>query len=47
MICLFQSKYSWKQVTRNTTLQDVAPTVLEFLGLPVPEEMEGESLVNL
>ncbi len=27
-------------------LQDVAPTILELLGLPQPEEMEGKSLLD-
>jgi 2,3-bisphosphoglycerate-independent phosphoglycerate mutase len=42
-----QSKFQWKKTTRNTTLQDVAPTVLELLGIKVPEEMEGESLLEI
>ena len=30
---------------RNGALCDVAPTMLELLGLPVPEEMTGRSLI--
>ena len=30
---------------RDGRLGDVAPTVLQLLGLPVPEEMTGESLI--
>lgn len=26
-------------------LCDVAPTILEYMGLPIPEEMTGESLL--
>jgi 2,3-bisphosphoglycerate-independent phosphoglycerate mutase len=31
---------------RNGSLQDIAPTVLELLGLPKPAEMTGESLLT-
>jgi 2,3-bisphosphoglycerate-independent phosphoglycerate mutase len=30
---------------RDGLLADVAPTMLEILGLPVPHEMEGRSLL--
>jgi 2,3-bisphosphoglycerate-independent phosphoglycerate mutase len=30
---------------RDGTLADLAPTILELLGLPVPEEMTGRSLL--
>ena len=30
---------------RDGTLADIAPTVLELLGLPVPEEMSGRTLL--
>jgi bisphosphoglycerate-independent phosphoglycerate mutase (AlkP superfamily) len=30
----------------DANLLDVAPTVLELLGLPVPEEMRGRSLAG-
>jgi 2,3-bisphosphoglycerate-independent phosphoglycerate mutase len=30
---------------RDGTLADLAPTVLELMGLPVPEEMTGRSLL--
>lgn len=33
----------WK--LRSGTLADVAPTLLELLGLPQPEEMDGRSLI--
>jgi 2,3-bisphosphoglycerate-independent phosphoglycerate mutase len=32
---------------RRGILADVAPTLLELLGLPVPSEMEGRSLIEL
>ena len=31
--------------TLDAHLLDVAPTVLELLGLPVPDDMRGQSLV--
>ena len=31
--------------TRLLRLADVAPTVLELLGLPQPEQMDGRSLL--
>ena len=31
--------------TMSGRIADVAPTMLELLGLPVPEEMTGRSLV--
>jgi 2,3-bisphosphoglycerate-independent phosphoglycerate mutase len=30
---------------RDGGLSDLAPTVLQLLGLPIPEEMTGRSLV--
>ena len=32
---------------RNGVLADVAPTVLRLMGLPQPEEMTGEVLIEL
>jgi predicted AlkP superfamily phosphohydrolase/phosphomutase len=31
---------------KNMTLLDIAPTLLSLLGLPVPEDMEGQSLLQ-
>jgi 2,3-bisphosphoglycerate-independent phosphoglycerate mutase len=33
------------QRLRDGTLADLAPTILELLGLPVPKEMTGRSLL--
>jgi 2,3-bisphosphoglycerate-independent phosphoglycerate mutase len=30
---------------RDGGLSDLAPTLLELLGLPIPEEMTGRSLI--
>ena len=34
---------SEKQVERRAMLVDIAPTILQTVGLPVPKEMQGES----
>ena len=31
---------------RNMTLLDIAPTILSLMGLPIPEDMEGRSLLQ-
>jgi arylsulfatase A-like enzyme len=31
---------------KNMTLLDVAPTILSLTGLPIPEDMEGQSLLQ-
>jgi arylsulfatase A-like enzyme/Tfp pilus assembly protein PilF len=36
-----------KQVTAAVGLVDVAPTLLEALGMPVPREMQGQSMLRL
>lgn len=33
-------------IERNVSLLDIAPTILNHLGIPVPEDMEGEDLFN-
>ncbi len=35
-----------KIVTAQSSLQDIAPTILELMGLPKPEAMTGHSLLN-
>ena len=32
-------------ILKNGRLCDIAPTMLELMGLPIPEEMTGESLL--
>ena len=39
---------SKKFITKDdAALCDVAPTVLDLMGLPIPEEMTGNSLLNI
>lgn len=35
----------FKEITHNAALCDVAPTVLDVMGLVFPEEMGGQSLL--
>lgn len=35
----------FKETTHNAALCDVATTVLDVMGLPIPEEMGGQSLL--
>ncbi len=41
------SKSAGKQVEPRVGLVDVAPTILEAAGVPVPKEMQGKSLLSL
>jgi hypothetical protein len=34
------------QITSNTQNMDIAPTILDYLGEPIPDWMEGESLLK-
>ncbi|MGB1927364.1 MAG: sulfatase-like hydrolase/transferase, partial [Rubripirellula sp.] len=36
-----------KTLRQDGRLADIAPTVLTLMGLPIPEEMTGESLISL
>jgi 2,3-bisphosphoglycerate-independent phosphoglycerate mutase len=39
-------KNSGINISENGSLQDIAPTILNLMGLPVPEEMTGRSLIQ-
>jgi 2,3-bisphosphoglycerate-independent phosphoglycerate mutase len=43
--CIFVSNKDLKLKKEQSTLIDLAPTVLDLFGLPKPEEMDGESLI--
>jgi 2,3-bisphosphoglycerate-independent phosphoglycerate mutase len=36
----------FKKTDKSGALCDVAPTILEVMGLPIPEEMTGQSLID-
>jgi 2,3-bisphosphoglycerate-independent phosphoglycerate mutase len=44
VILVAKDDASWR--LRDGGLRDVAPTLLELLGLPVPERMTGASLLS-
>ncbi len=43
--CIWVDKYPTKPL-RQGTLADLAPTILQYMGLPIPVEMEGKTLVK-
>lgn len=43
--CLHGEGYKFGPVSHNASLADVAPTVLRIMGLDIPREMTGQSLV--
>ncbi len=43
--CFYISKDANGKQLRNGKLADIAPTILELMGLPKPMEMDGESLL--
>jgi 2,3-bisphosphoglycerate-independent phosphoglycerate mutase len=38
---------NWKGNIKNGKLGDIAPTILTMMGLPIPNEMNGDILINL
>jgi len=44
-LLLVDQAHKGGRLTEGGSLRDIAPTVLELLGLPVPTEMEGKSLI--
>lgn len=43
---LFIIDNNWKGNIKNGKLGDIAPTILDFMGLPIPEEMTGDILTR-
>ncbi len=43
---LVSDKYKERQLQPEGALRDVAPTMLELLGIPLPKEMTGHSLIK-
>jgi choline-sulfatase len=37
----------WKRVEVPVNLIDIAPTILQYLGLPIPREFQGKTLLDL
>jgi arylsulfatase A-like enzyme len=47
LIKLPEAQPSAKQVTAKVRLVDIAPTLLEIAGIPVPSQMQGQSLLRI
>ena len=47
VVKLPQNKTAGKRVANRARLLDIAPTVLEASGIPVPSEMQGQSLLRI
>jgi 2,3-bisphosphoglycerate-independent phosphoglycerate mutase len=45
-LLLVDERYRSCNLGEGGALRDIAPTVLELLGLPVPKEMDGKSLLG-
>jgi arylsulfatase A-like enzyme len=47
LLKLPQNQSAGKQVTARARLVDVAPTILGIAGLPIPSQMQGQSLLRI
>ena len=47
LLKLPQNQSAGKQVTARARLVDVAPTILEIAGVPIPSQMQGQSLLRI
>ena len=45
-VVLVSDKYKDAKLRNDGVLADLAPTLLTVMGLPVPEEMTGKSLIE-
>ncbi len=45
-VVLVSEKYKGVELRKDGILADLAPTLLTVMGLPVPEEMTGKSLIK-
>ena len=45
-VVLISDKYKNVRLRKDGILADLAPTLLEVMGLPVPPEMTGKSLIE-
>ena len=42
-----QNQNAGKRVTARARLVDIAPTILEIAGVPIPSQMQGQSLLRI
>jgi Flp pilus assembly protein TadD len=47
LLKLPQNQSAGKRVTARARLVDVAPTILEIAGVPIPSQMQGQSLLRI
>jgi choline-sulfatase len=47
LLKLPQNQSAGKRVTARARLVDIAPTILEVAGVPIPSQMQGQSLVRI
>ena len=45
-VILVSDKYKGAALRKDGILADLAPTLLEVMGLPIPAEMTGKSLIE-
>ena len=45
-LIVFDERYKGKKLRQGGKLADVGPTLLEMMGMPKPEEMTGQSLIE-
>jgi 2,3-bisphosphoglycerate-independent phosphoglycerate mutase len=45
-LIVFDDRYVGRKLRKGGTLADIAPTMLEMMGLPQPPEMTGRSLLK-
>ncbi|HON90755.1 MAG TPA: 2,3-bisphosphoglycerate-independent phosphoglycerate mutase [Sedimentisphaerales bacterium] len=46
-LIVFDERFKGRKLREGGTLADIAPTMLEIMGLPQPKEMTGKSLLQL
>jgi len=46
-LIIFDDEFKGRKLREGGTLADIAPTMLEVMGLPQPKEMTGKSLLQL
>jgi 2,3-bisphosphoglycerate-independent phosphoglycerate mutase len=46
-LIIFDDRFKGARLREGGTLADIAPTMLDVMGLPQPKEMTGRSLLQL
>jgi 2,3-bisphosphoglycerate-independent phosphoglycerate mutase len=45
-LVIFDERYKGKKMRESGRLADIGPTLLDMMGIPKPEEMTGQSLLE-